>query len=110
MSWFHIVDIVLFARAAWVAVAHCGIVGYGYGEMAVLLSRPLIHRSVHNAIGSRRYGISAPRRTSVAIGLFWRQLGTWTITVRIVALLCPPSPRQPKYKRGMFAGSRRHAI
>jgi PST family polysaccharide transporter len=110
VSWFHIVHIVLFAGAAWLAVDRWGLVGYGYGEMAALLSYPVIHRSVRNAVGSPLYGISALWWASVAVGLFWRQLGLWAIAVPILALLCPPSLRQLKLYYAMFSGSRRHAV
>src|SRR3954451_11654486 len=77
VSWFHIVHIVLFAGAAWVLVDQFGIVGYGYGEAVALLSYPVIPRSVRLAVGSPNYGISALWWLSLAIGLFWRQLGLW---------------------------------
>lgn len=110
VSWFHIVHIVLFAGAAWLAVDRWGIVGYGYAEMVALLSYPVIHRSVANAVGSPRYGISALWWAAVAIGLFWRQLGLWAIAIPIAALLCPPSVRHLKLYYTMFAGRRRHAV
>ncbi|HEY0183385.1 MAG TPA: oligosaccharide flippase family protein [Rhodopila sp.] len=110
VSWFHVVHIVLFAGAAWLAVDRWGLVGYGYGEMVALLSYPVIHRSVRDLVGSPRYGISLLWWTSVAIGLFWRQLGLWAIAVPFAALLCPPSIRQLKHYYGMFAGRRRHVV
>jgi O-antigen/teichoic acid export membrane protein len=110
VSWFHIVHIVLFAGGAWVAVERWGIVGYGYAEMVALLSYPVIHRSVRDAVGSPLYGISALWWASVAIGLFWRQLGVWAIAVPVVGLLCPPSLRQLKIYYGMFASRRHHAV
>jgi O-antigen/teichoic acid export membrane protein len=110
VSWFHIVHIALFAGAAWIAVDRWGIVGYGYAEMVALLSYPVIHRSVRDAVGSPHYGISALWWAAVAIGLFWRELGIWAIAVPIIALLCPPSLRQLKSFYAMFAGRRRHAV
>jgi O-antigen/teichoic acid export membrane protein len=110
VSWFHIVHIVLFAGAAWVAVDRFGLVGYGYAEMVALLGYPVIHRSVRHLVGSPQYGLSGLWWASVAIGLFWRQLGLWAIAVPFIALLCPPSVRQLKLYYAMFAGSRRHAI
>lgn len=110
VSWFHIVHIVLFAGAAWVFVDRFGIVGYGYAEMAALLSYPVIHRSVRLATGSPNYGISALWWAGIAIGLFWRELGPWDIAVPILALLCPPSVRQLKLYYAMFAMRTRHAI
>lgn len=110
VSWFHIVHIVLFAGAAWVFVDRFGLVGYGYAEMVALLSYPVIHRSVRQAVGAPNYGISALWWAGIAIGLFWRQLGLWDIAVPILALLCPPSVRQLRIFYAMFAGRRRHAV
>jgi O-antigen/teichoic acid export membrane protein len=110
VTWFHIVHIVLFAGAAWIAVDRWGIVGYGYAEMVALLSYPVIHRSVSKLVGSPLYGISALWWASVAVGLFWRQLGLWAIAVPVAALLCPPSLRQLKIYYGMFTGRHRHAV
>jgi O-antigen/teichoic acid export membrane protein len=108
VTWFHIVHIVLFAGAAWIFVGRFGIVGYGFAEMAALLSYPVIHRSVTNIVGSPNYGISALWWAAIAVGLFWRQLGLWDLAVPIIALLCPPSYRQLKLYFGMFALRRRH--
>jgi O-antigen/teichoic acid export membrane protein len=110
VSWFHIVHIVLFAGAAWIFVDRYGIVGYGYAEMAALLSYPVIHRSVRQAVGSPDYGVSALWWTGIAIGLFWRELGVWDIAVPVAALLCPPSLRQLKVYYAMFATRRTHAV
>jgi PST family polysaccharide transporter len=110
VSWFHIVHIVLFAGAAWICVWRWGIVGYGYGEMAALLSYAVIHRSVQKAVGSPDYGISMLWWLSLAIGLFWRDLGPWALAAPILGLLCPPSLRQLKVYYAMFAGAPRHAV
>jgi O-antigen/teichoic acid export membrane protein len=110
VSRFHIVHIVLFAVAAWICVGRWGIVGYGYGEMAALLAYAAIHRSVRQAVGSPDYGISALWWLSLAIGLFWRQLGPWAIPVPIIGLLWPPSLRQLKRYYQMAAGAPRHAV
>lgn len=110
VSLFHIVHIVLFAGGAWLLVDRYGIVGYGYAEMAALLSYPVIHRSVSKAVGSPDYGISALWWASLAIGLFWRQLGLWAIAVPVIGLLCPPSLRQLKAFYKMFGRTSRQAV
>ena len=110
VSWFHIVHVLLLAGAAWIAVDRWGIVGYGYAEMVALLSYPVIHRSVRNAVGSPDYGMSAIWWAGIAIGLFWRDLGPWAIAVPIVALLCPPSLRQLKAYYAMFTMRHRYAV
>ena len=109
VSWFHIVHIVLFAGAAWIAVDRYGIVGYGYAEMVALLSYPVIHRSVRIAVRSPHYGMSALWWAAVAISLFWRQLGIWTIAMPVMAMLWPPSLRQLRLYFRMFVPGRGHA-
>ncbi len=110
VSLFHVVHVALFAGVAWVCVAQYGIVGYGYAEMAALLSYPMLHWSVNRLVGSPTYGISALWWLSLAIGLFWHELGLWAIAVPIIGLLCPPSLRQLKIFYRMFARSPRHAV
>jgi PST family polysaccharide transporter len=110
VSWFHVVHIVLFAGAAWVLVGRFGLVGYGYAEAVALLSYPVIHRSVRLAVGSPDYRISALWWAGIAIGLFWRQLGSWDLAVPAIALLCPPSLRQLRLYFQMFTIRRRHAV
>jgi O-antigen/teichoic acid export membrane protein len=105
VSRFHIVHIVLFAGAATICVWRWGIVGYGYGEMAALLSYAVIHRSVRKAVGSPDYGISALWWLSLAIGLFWRDLGDWAVAAPILGLICRPSLRMLKVYYRMFAGA-----
>jgi O-antigen/teichoic acid export membrane protein len=109
VSWFHIVHIVLFAGAAWICVDRFGIIGYGYAEMVALLSYPVIHRSVRQAVGSPDYRLSAFWWAAIAAGLFWRQLGVWDIAVPILALLWPPSLRQLKVYYEMFRLRRPYA-
>ncbi|HEY4044238.1 MAG TPA: oligosaccharide flippase family protein [Rhodopila sp.] len=101
VACFHIAHIVLFAGAASALVDRFGLVGYGYAELAGLLSYPILHRSVHRAIGSLDYRISTLWWVGIAIGLFWRQLGPWAIAPPVAALLCPPSLRQ---LHTLFAG------
>lgn len=110
VSWFHIVHIALFAGAAWICVGRFGLVGYGYGELAGLLAYPFIHVFVRRAIGSPEYGISALWWASLAVGLFWRQLGLWAIAVPVAAVISPPSIRQVLAFYRMFNGAPRHAV
>ncbi|MEA2742773.1 MAG: hypothetical protein QOG25_1144 [Acetobacteraceae bacterium] len=110
VSWFHIVHVVLFAAAAWVFVGRFGIVGYGYAEGVALLSYPVIHYSVRMVVGSPDYAISALWWAGIAIGLFWRELGSWAIAAPVIALLCPPSLRQLKSYGVMFGKGGKHAV
>lgn len=109
VTWFHVVHIVLFAGGAWLFVAQYGIVGYGYAEMLALLSYPVLHWSVLRIVGSPAYGISAMWWASLAIGLFWRQLGPWAIAMPVIGILSPPSLRQLRAFYHMFKRTPGHA-
>ncbi len=110
VALFHIVHVLLFAGAAWICVGRWGIAGYGYGEMAALLSYAVIHWRVKQAVGVPEYGISALWWLSLGIGLFWRDLGPWAIVAPVVGLLCPASLRQLKAYFRMFAGTPRRVV
>lgn len=110
VSWFHIVHVIMFATATWIFVDRYGIVGYGMGELVALLSYPALHFSVRRTVGSPNYGISALWWASLAIGLFWRELGIWAAAVPIAALLCPPSIKQLMVFYRMFSRTPRHAV
>jgi O-antigen/teichoic acid export membrane protein len=110
VSWFHIIHVVVFATACWIFVDRYGIIGYGYGEMVALLTYPVLHFFVRKAVGSPDYGISAFWGASLAIGLFWQDLGLWAAVVPVVALLCPPSIKHLVAFYRMFARAPRHAV
>jgi PST family polysaccharide transporter len=110
VSLFHIVHVVLFGGAAWFCVGRWGIAGYGYGEMAALLSYAVIHWRVKQAVGVPDYGMSALWWLSLGIGLFWRDLGLWAIAPPVMGLLCPPSLRQLKVYYHMFVATPRRAV
>lgn len=110
VSWFHIIHVIVFAAASWVFVDRYGIVGYGFGELAALLTYPALHYSVRRVVGSPDYGISAFWWASLAIGLFWRELGLWAAAVPVLALLWPASVRQLLTFYRMFARTPRHAV
>ena len=107
---FHIIHVIMFATASWFFVDHYGIVGYGFGELVALPSYLALHFAVRRTVGSPEYGISAFWWASLAIGLFWRELGLWAAAMPVLALLCPPSIKQLLIFYRMFARTARHAV
>ena len=85
---------VLLALVASVGVKLWGVTGYGLAEVSTLLSYVLLHRSVARITGSPDYRLTSLWWAGAALGLFWRQFGTWTIAAPFLALLLPISLRR----------------
>jgi O-antigen/teichoic acid export membrane protein len=56
---FHVVHMILFASSAILLVPRLGVFGYGWAEVAALLSYVVIHAFVAREIGSPSYGTPA---------------------------------------------------
>ncbi len=104
VALFHIVHVFLFAVTAWFAIEHWGVIGYGWAEVGALASYAVIHWSMTRVAGSPDYKITAVWWVAATIGLFWQQLGLWTIAVPFLGLLWPASIRQIKYYIDMVRG------
>jgi len=101
---FHVCHVVLFAATAWFAVERYGITGYGWGEVGALAGYLAIHLSLARTAGSPDYRVSAIWWAAAAIGLFWQQLGLWTIAVPFLGLMLPASLRQLRQYHDMLRG------
>lgn len=55
VTQFHLLHVGLFAAGTCLFVPRFGLVGYGWGELIALLSYPLIHYFLKNAIGAPEY-------------------------------------------------------
>jgi O-antigen/teichoic acid export membrane protein len=91
---FAILHLAIFAPACAAAVAHVGLVGYGWAEIVALPSYFVLHIAVVRAIGHLQYRLSFIWWLGIALGLFWRELGWWAISAPFVSLLLPESIRQ----------------
>ncbi len=56
---FHSAHIILFATSAILLVPHLGLRGYGWAEVAALLSYPVIHAFLAKQVTSPSYGVAA---------------------------------------------------
>jgi len=88
------IHVALFFAVASICVPRYGIVGYGMGEAAAILAYVAVHMALTREIGAPDYRLAALWWGAAAIGLFWQQLGLWTIAVPFAALLAPPSVRR----------------
>lgn len=94
VALFHIVHVIMFAGTAWLMTERFGMVGYGWGEVGALASYAMIHRSMARLAGRPDYTIAGVWWLAATIGLFWQQLGLWTVVVPFLGLLWPASLRQ----------------
>jgi PST family polysaccharide transporter len=56
---FHVVHIILFAGSAAILVPHIGFIGYGWAELAALLSYPVLHSFLARQVESPSYKVAA---------------------------------------------------
>ena len=90
---FHLAHVALFIGAAALAVPRFGVTGYGYGELAALPAYLLLHLFVARRVGSPDYAVGLMWLAGAGLGLFWREIGLWTIAAPFVALAMPASVR-----------------
>ncbi|USI72467.1 oligosaccharide flippase family protein [Sphingomonas morindae] len=90
----YVVHILLLGLGTWLGVRHFGMIGYGFGEMLALLAYGLVHWALARRIGSPDYRLAGLWFVAAALGLFWRQLGWWTIPLPFLALATPASVRR----------------
>ncbi|SIR47432.1 oligosaccharide flippase family protein [Bosea sp. TND4EK4] len=88
------IHVALFASVAYLAVPRYGMIGYGMGEIAAILAYGAVHMALAREIGSPDYRLAAVWGGAAAIGLFWQQLGLWTVAMPFAALLAPISLRR----------------
>jgi O-antigen/teichoic acid export membrane protein len=94
VTLFGLLNLILFASACAVAVPRFGLIGYGWAEIIALPSYIALHVAVTRAIGTPNYRLSFLWWSGIGLGLFWRELGWWTISIPFIVLLVPSSIRQ----------------
>lgn len=91
---YHILHIAIFAGVAVFAVRAFGLIGYGYAEVATIPVYVVMHCFLARAIGSPDYRLALLWWAAAAAGLFWAQIGIWTVALPFLALLTPRSRRR----------------
>lgn len=89
VAWFHVVHIALFASTAALLVPHIGFRGYGWAEVAALLSYFVIHKFVAQAVGSPSYAVAAIWYTTGVSIFLLSSLGTPLLYFGFPLLLVP---------------------
>lgn len=90
---YHTLHIAIFAGVAVFAVRAYGLIGYGYAEVATIPVH-VVMRSFLARAGSPDYRLALLWWAAAAIGLFWAQIGIWTVALPFLALLTPRSRRR----------------
>jgi PST family polysaccharide transporter len=86
---FHLVNIALFAGAAFLLVPRFGLVGYGWAEAMTLGSYGVIHAYLVRDISSPDYRLAGLWWSAFAIALFSYQLGWWVVLGLVAVALWP---------------------
>lgn len=90
---FHVVHIVLFAGAAFLLLPRLGLVGYGWAEVAALVSYFAIHIYLVRNIGTPDYRLAGLWGGACALALFAYPLGWWA-ALGLVAVVFLPQTHQ----------------
>lgn len=96
LAVYQAANVAVLAVVAFFAVHRFGIAAYGLAELSTVLSYAALHVFVAQKIGSPDYRLAVSWWLASALGLFWRELGVWTIAVPFLALLTPVSIRRIK--------------
>lgn len=105
---FHLVHVCLFAGAAFLLVPRIGLLGYGWAEVAALLSYAVLHACTVRRIGAPDYRVAAVWWAGFGLSLFWQELGWWTALALVVILLWPETWRELQgYARSFRAMTQR---
>jgi PST family polysaccharide transporter len=91
---FHLVHLVLFAGSALLLIPNLGLTGYGWAEVAALLSYILLPVWFHLYVGRLRYAQVGVWYAAWALPLFSWQLGPWIWVSVIVPLIWPVTRRE----------------
>jgi PST family polysaccharide transporter len=86
---FHILHIALLFGAAAMLIPRFGLLGFGWAEIATILSYGLIHFFLVKEVDCPDYRFAGSLAVTFGIALFPFQLGWWVALVLIAALLWP---------------------
>ncbi|GAA6743876.1 oligosaccharide flippase family protein [Thermus antranikianii] len=96
---FHLVHVGIFALVAWLGVSKLGLWGYGWAELAALLSYAVVYARTVRNIGPFDQRIAMLWAFLVGLALFWYILGFWAL-LPLLGLFLVPSSRSKVWKLG----------
>jgi O-antigen/teichoic acid export membrane protein len=91
---FHLVHVGLFAGTAVLGLRGLGLVGYGWGEVAAILSYPLLHTMTTRRIGAPSLGVAFVWAAAFACAVFATTLGWWMALPLLGVTLWPRTWRE----------------
>jgi O-antigen/teichoic acid export membrane protein len=91
---FHVIHIALFFGCGALLIPRLGLIGFGWAELATILSYAIIHFYLINAVDSPNYRFAGLLAVTFGLALFPYQLGWWVVLVLAAALLWPKTQHQ----------------
>ena len=91
---FHLVHVGLFAGTAVLGLRSLGLVGYGWGEVAAVLSYPLLHTMIARRIGAPILGVAFLWAVAFACAVLIHPLGWWMALPLVGVALWPRTWRE----------------
>lgn len=88
---FHLVHVGLFALVAWWGVRKLGLLGYGWAELAALLSYAVLYLLTVRSIGPLDQRMALLWAFLLGLALFWYILGPWALLPLLGLFLVPAS-------------------
>ncbi|BAY13954.1 oligosaccharide flippase family protein [Calothrix sp. NIES-2098] len=89
ITLYHIIHITLFFVVALLLIPRLGLIGYGWAEVATILSYGLIHSFLVRDVSSPDYSFAGLLAVAFGLALFPYQLGWWVVIGVAIALLLP---------------------
>jgi O-antigen/teichoic acid export membrane protein len=91
VTLFHLVHVSLFVGSGWLLVPRLGMVGYGWAEIAALMSYGVIYLKTIEYIGKPEYRLAGAWALAFGVALFWQKVGLLSIIPVLLILIWPES-------------------
>jgi O-antigen/teichoic acid export membrane protein len=91
---FHVIHIAIFFGCGALLIPRMGIIGFGWAEIATILSYAIIHFYLINEVDSPNYRFAGLLAFCFGLALFPYQVGWWVVLVLAAALLWPQTQQQ----------------
>jgi len=86
-----LVQVATVGMMSWILVPRFGLIGYGYGELTVIVTIVLIAAMIRAFVITRRVHVVGSWALAAIIAVFWRQVGATAFVAPLLALLVPGS-------------------
>jgi O-antigen/teichoic acid export membrane protein len=89
ITLYHIIHIALFCVVGLLLIPRLGLIGYGWAEVATILSYGVIHTYLVRNISSPDYSFAGLLAVAFGLAMFPYQLGWWVVIGVVIAALLP---------------------